>query len=258
MSVYFKKPPVNEVVIATRFGPTLELRSEHIGLFWSQIRNEFPIIKQQPPVDMVHFSNEIFPMPRYWFIAKDEAVVIQVQKNAIMFNWRRPDDGATYPRYRSIKPRFDRYFAMFQDFICKEVSQDEITIDLCELTYVNTIQQCRFWRGPQDTNKILPSFSSLSIGIDDYDLSDVNCNFFFHATGELRLQVGVRSGVSVTGPNVPILVFEIKATEQVGNITKSKADAWIDRAHMAVMDCFLGMTSQSIQTEYWGREIDSL
>lgn len=255
MPVNFKKPPVNEVVIATRFNPVLELRSEHIGLFWSQIRNEFPVVKQQPPVDMVRSSNEIFPMPRFWFTAKDEAV-IQVQKNAIVFNWRRLDDGTTYPRYRFIKPKFDHYFTVFQDFVRKEVSPDEITIDLCELTYVNMIQKCQFWTGPQDTNKILPSFSSLSTGIDDYDLSDVNCSFFFRATGDLRLQVRVRSGMSVTNPNVPILVFEIKATEQVGNITKSEADEWIDRAHVAVMNCFLGMTSQGIQTEYWKRGID--
>lgn len=255
MSVYFRKPPVNEVVIATSFDPVLELRSEHIGLFWARIRKYFPTVHQHPPVGIESFSNDIFPMPRYWFTSKDETIVIQIQKSAIMFNWRRTD--SAYPRYRSIKPKFDDYYAMFEEFIRNEVFQDELTINLCELTYVNTIQQCQFWTGPKDTNKVLPYFHAFSTGVDRHQLSNVNCTFVFRTEDDLRLQVSVRNGTTVTSPNIPTLMFEIKATEQLGGCTKPDVDKWIDRAHVAVMDCFLGMTSHRIQTEYWGLETDS-
>ena len=201
MSVYFKSPPINEVVIATYFKPAVELRSEHIGLFWAQIKSEFPLVRQQPPVGTeIPMGGDVFPMPRYWFTADDGISLIQIQKNAFMFNWRRRED--EYPRYHKIKPCFDKYYSLFSEFISAEVPSSEQAIDMCELTYVNA----------------------------------------------------VRSGTTSHVHSTPILVFEIKATEQVGSIPKSEADRWFDRAHTAVMNCFLGITNESIQLEHWERE----
>jgi|SRR5437016_611849 len=54
------------------------LRAEHVGLFWSSIRSEFPTIQQQPmvatplggttPVEIQIYSGvgEMFPLPRFW------------------------------------------------------------------------------------------------------------------------------------------------------------------------------------------------
>ena len=255
MSAHFKSPPISEVVIATYFKPALEFSSEHVGLFWARIKSEFPMARQQPPVGAeIPVGNDIFPMPRYWFTADDGVSLLQIQKNAFMFNWRRQDDG--YPRYHSIKPKFDKYYALFTEFVRTEVSTDP-TIDVCELTYVNTIQQCDYWQGPQDTSRVIPFFSLLAPGIDDSHSVGFNCNFAFRTNDTIHLQIAARSGTRVQDPHVPVLVFEIKATEQVGSITKAEADDWFDRAHVVVMDCFLGMTSQTIQTDYWEREHSS-
>ena len=88
----FKNPPINEVVIATYFSSPLSgLRTEHIGLFWAQIKNEFPSALQRPPVPLEELTagSEVFPTPRYWFVSADDASLLQVQKSAFMFNWRR-------------------------------------------------------------------------------------------------------------------------------------------------------------------------
>ena len=51
--ITFENPPVNEVVISTYFNPPLsDFRNEHIGLFWERIRGEFPIVRQQLPVEL--------------------------------------------------------------------------------------------------------------------------------------------------------------------------------------------------------------
>jgi len=253
MSVYFNNPPINEVVIATYFKPPFDLRSEHIGLFWKQIKSEFPTVRQQPPVGTeIPVGGDVFPMPRYWFTADDGISLIQIQKNAFMFNWRRQEDA--YPRYHKIKPRFDRYYALFSEFIRAEVPSSEQAIDMCELTYVNAIQECDFWAGPQDTNKILPSFCLLQPVVEGWDSVGFNCNFGFYTPERIHLQVAVRSGTTSHANSTPILVFEIKATEQVGSIPKSAADRWFDRAHTAIMDCFLEITSERIQFEQWQRE----
>ena len=255
-TIRFRRPPISEVVIATYFKPALELSTEHIGLYWKRIRSRFPEVRKLPPVgDLITDISDVFPMPRYWFTADDDASLIQIQKNAFVFNWRRRQDGM-YPRYRSIKPDFDKYYALFSEFVRTEIPSAEPTIDLCELTYVNTIQQCRYWQGPQDTNKIIPSFSMLTLGGGRWSSDDFDCKFAFRTENEnaMHLQVAARSGKTTQAPSIPILVFEIKATEQVGCIAKSEADDWFDRAHEMIMDCFLGMTDQHVQEEHWERE----
>lgn len=191
-------------------------------------------------------------MPRYWFTADDGASLIQLQQNAFMFNWRRHDDG--YPRYRSIKPNFDKYYARFVDFVRTDVQSAEPAIDLCELTYVNTIQQCEYWQGPQDTKNVIPSFPMLLHGSDSWSPADFECNFAFYTENSIYLQVAARSGRTIQEPSVPVLVFEIKASEQLKGVAKPEADDWFDRAHKIVMDCFLGMTSQHIQIKNWERK----
>ncbi len=240
--------------MAKYFKPALELSSEHVGLYWARIKSEFPAARQQPPVgtEVPPLGADVFPMPRYWFTADDDVSLIQIQKNAFMFNWRRRND--VYPRYRSIKPDFDKYYALFSEFIRTEVSSAEPTMDLCELTYVNTVQRCEYWHGPQDTNAILPTFSMLTPGSDHWSSADLDCRFAFRMENTTHLQVAVRTGKTVQDPSVPILVFEIKATGQAGCITKSAADDWFDRAHKVIMECFLGMTSQHVQKEHWERE----
>ena len=164
MSVYFKSPPINEVVIATYFKPAVELRSEHIGLFWAQIKSEFPLVRQQPPVGTeIPMGGDVFPMPRYWFTADDGISLIQIQKNAFMFNWRRRED--EYPRYHKIKPCFDKYYSLFSEFISAEVPSSEQAIDMCELTYVNAIPKCDFWSGPQDTSKVFPPSACFTLSL---------------------------------------------------------------------------------------------
>ena len=251
--VYFNRPPVSEVVVAAYFKPALELSTEHVGLYWSRIKSEFPVARQQLPVGTeIPVSADVFPMPRYWFTAADGASLIQVQKNAFMFNWRRQDD--LYPTYRAIKPRFDKYYDRFLDFVRTEVQSAEPAIDLCDLTYVNTIQRCGYWQGPQDTNKVIPTVPMLMHGSDRWSAAGFECNFAFHTETTIHLQVAVRSGRTVRDASVPILVFEIKATEQVGSVSKSDADDWFDRAHDVVMNCFLGMTSPDVQAEHWERQ----
>ncbi len=253
MSIAFKNPPINEVVIATYFNPPLsDLRSEHIGLFWEKIRNEFPVVRQQPPVGtgLAVVANEIFPMPRYWFIADDGINLIQIQQNAFMFNWRRR--GGEYPRFhRNIKPTFDKYYGLFSEFIRREINTAEPAIDLCELTYVNTLERCEFWTGPQDTTKVIPSFSILAPGINASGSPEFNCNYAYGVTADLQLNIGIRSGINPQQQNAPVLMFEIKASGRVGQIAKPGTDEWFERAHDVILRCFVGMTSLDTQTRFW-------
>ena len=47
--ITFQSPPINELVIGIRFPPVLELKAQHIGIYWQSIRDRFPECVQQPP-----------------------------------------------------------------------------------------------------------------------------------------------------------------------------------------------------------------
>ena len=130
MKVRFKNPPINELVIGAYFDPPLTaLRNEHIGLLWSQMREEFPTVEQRPPIGgvaegqeaIITIGGELMVMPRFWFVSEDEINLIQVQKGAFLFNWRKRK--TEYPHFSEhLKPYFDRYFTMFDEFIGEEVN----------------------------------------------------------------------------------------------------------------------------------------
>lgn len=259
-STAFKKPPVDEVVVSTYFNPPLsDLRSEHIGLFWGRIKERFPVVRQQPPVmsqpspaEMVPSINvdEPFPMPRYWIVSADETELIQIQKNAFMFNWRRRDDG--YPRFhKHIKPEFDGYYGLFSEFVRTEIHRTEPLIDLCELTYINVLEPCEYWTGPQDTRKVIPGFSILAPDLAPSESAGFVCNYGYRVTNDLHLNIGICTGVRIRQPDVAVLMFEFKAGGRLGQVAKSGVDAWFERAHDAIFRCFLSLTSRDIQNRYW-------
>ena len=254
--IAFENPPVNEVVVSTYFNPPLsDFRNEHIGLFWGRIKDEFPEVSQQIPVGIGPeiVADELSSMPRYWFIADNHINLIQIQRNAFMFNWRRRDED--YPRFDDyIKPTFDKYYGLFSEFIRSEINTGkELAVDLCELTYINALEPCEFWRGPQDTKNVIPSFSIVRPGINVSHSPGFNCNYAYEIAADLQLNIGIRAGAKSEQPEVPVLIFEIKASGRLGRTSKSETDKWLERAHEAIIRCFAGMTSCNIQAGYWKR-----
>ena len=252
-SIAFRNPPINEVVVSTYFNPPLsDLRSEHIGLFWGAIKEDFPVVSQHPPVGtgLDVSPEEAFPMPRYWLIAENEINLIQVQKNAFIFNWRRKNE--EYPRFhKDIKPNFDKYYGRFSEFIRSETNMEYPTIDLCELAYVNTLEQCEYWKDPKDTANIIPSFSIVNLGEKYSNPAGFNCNYTHGISNDLQLNISIRSIARVRQPDTPVLIFEIRASGRLGQVAKSGTDEWFERAHDAIIECFLAMTSREIQTRLW-------
>lgn len=261
MTLKFKKPPINELIISTYFNPPIHgLRNEHIGLFWHSIKDEFPVVSQQPPIPNTNLTieEEIFPMPRYWMISLDDTNVIQIQKHAFMLNWRHRD--TEYPYYENIKPIFDKYYSKFQDFLVTEIQKTETNrpqIDVCELTYINTIESCDYWSGPGDVDKVIPSFSIPTIKPPPKAEPGYNCSFAYIIDDDLQLRVSVRNAQAAQHPETPVLVLEIRASGRIDPTNKSTADSWFDRGHQAISSCFLSLTNPDIQRKYWMRENNS-
>ena len=257
MSVKFENPPISEVVMGVYFSaPVLDFRNQHIGLLWSKIREQFPIVEQKHTLGGIEAlrmpREEPFPMPRYWFISDDGIDLLQVQRNALLVNWRNRD--VKYPGFQEyLKPKFDKCFMDFSEFIQDEAGASDVTIDICELTYINEIKRCDYWSSLEDTSNVLPSFHALDIGNDPASPASINCAYVYESAEDLHIRVAVKSGTLTEDPNEPVLVLEIKTNGKIGPVSKKDTDEWFDRAHKGIFSCFLEITNKDIQEKYWKR-----
>jgi uncharacterized protein (TIGR04255 family) len=147
----FPNAPLIEVALSVQFQPLVLFASAHAGLFWQQVRDLFPISQDQPALPML---NELFgsnrpnvgfvgmgfqfahPPNRTWFSSQDGALLIQIQHNRFVFNWRKASADSVYPRYEFVRSNFEKYFNLFKSFVA-EHNLGQLSPDLYEAHYVN-------------------------------------------------------------------------------------------------------------------------
>jgi uncharacterized protein (TIGR04255 family) len=259
MSIKFKNPPISELVIGVYFEREIpSLRSEHVGLFWGQVRQDFPNIQQQPPVAppalepsqhlYLFISSEIW-MPRFWLENPDGSTLMQIQKNAFLFNWRKKEKD--YPHFDAVKAAFDMNKKRFFKFLSDELSEPEPKAQLAELNYINAIESCEYWKGPEDTVKVIPRFRVPVPERSETESLDFHQITSQRLAADLTLTTTVRSARLAQAPAQPVLIIEYRAT---GLLPDDDAlDSWFGRAHDSIGHCFTEMTSQDIQKAHWQR-----
>jgi uncharacterized protein (TIGR04255 family) len=245
----YENPPINEVVIGAYLkDPILSMRVEHVGLFWQKLIDRFPKSMQNMTIGNVEIpaDGEIFPMQRFWFISEDDAHLIQIQRNAILFNWRKRDN--FYPHYEDIKREFDSIFSQFQSFAKDSFGVPHIGIAQCELTYINIIEDEDYFRTFADTTTVIPQHSSPLI--EGFPPPQFNTAYAFQADKDIQLGVNIQSRRNANTQN-DVLYFELRTTGPVPEGTKAAADAWLDRAHDVIGNTFNTLTNPEIQQKYW-------
>lgn len=255
MKKKFQNPPINELVIGLYFSPPLiDLRAEHVGLYWSEIKEKFPHSKNAVPVGTEFLTGgpeEIFPLPRFWFISEDNGTLIQIQKNAFLFNWRKGKEN--YPHYETVKKEFDKNFQGYEEFLKRAVGIEKVYIERCELSYINHIPSSDLYQGVQDIPKIFPSISFPDTGIKS--LEGVNLKTSYKATDNIELTVSVQNrfvGIE-RKKSQELCYYELRATGKIPELTKKEADKFFETSHNIIGDCFLTMVSDEAK-KYWDRK----
>jgi uncharacterized protein (TIGR04255 family) len=151
LSPDYPNAPLIEVALSAQFQPLPQYTTAHAGAFWQLVKDEFPLAQENPPLpivneffggnrpnmDVIDFGvNFGFPSTRMWFVSADGSLLIQIQRNRFVFNWRKTDQESRYPRYEFVRENFIRYFELFKKFIT-ESSLGNINVDLFEAHYVN-------------------------------------------------------------------------------------------------------------------------
>jgi uncharacterized protein (TIGR04255 family) len=232
------------------------MKAQHIGLYWNRIRDRYPLCEQQPMVvtnspDTRPFQEapgELFPLPRFWFSSATHPMLIQVQRNAFIFNWRR-GDANEYPHYDMVIKDFWQELEGYKVFIQELGSLD--IIQQCELTYINVISPNEFFTNPAQLMNVLPPIASLyDIQTDNRQMTGINATINYRVNPTLLIDLAIKLGRRLD-TNERVAVLELKAHGAPSDLSLEGARSWYDLAHEATYQMFLDATSKKVQEQIW-------
>ena len=251
----YKTPPVIEVVFGIFFQKLEALKIPHFGLFWQKIRKEFPECVHAAPlgITLPTDSETSLPLPRIWFVNKDEINLIQLQTDCFFFNWRKVTGAEEYPRYSDVKKPFEKYHNLFIKFL-QENNLGEINYKHCELTYINHIYKDNGWNSIADISQIM---RDLSWNKKDRFLPEpktIQWLSIFPLPEDFgELKVSLKHGIRWTD-NHPLFVLEISTKGLGGGENPERISEWFDLSHEWIVKAFADVTNSEIQKKIWRRQ----
>jgi uncharacterized protein (TIGR04255 family) len=113
--VEFDHPPVYEAVIGIEFN-ALNLGAVKLAGLQTVWGAKYPTVQELPalepsvaagqPGPLASFSISMaLPALRLWFLEPTGHFIVQVQRDRLLLNWRKLEDGV-YPRYAALRERF--------------------------------------------------------------------------------------------------------------------------------------------------------
>jgi uncharacterized protein (TIGR04255 family) len=147
--VDFELPPVAEVGLGIQIrGATLDA-SHALGQFFPIMQDRYPTVVPQPPVPPMAETFEIpsqvtvafqllgGPEAQRWaFVSKDEHEMISVQPDRFAYNWSKDESEIEYPRYGSIRERFEEAYRAYL-----ALAEGDVAVTWCEINYANPVLQ---------------------------------------------------------------------------------------------------------------------
>lgn len=249
----YKDPPVTEVSVGLVHQSWDKLRAPHLGLLWQRIRDDFPTIEHASPLGLVVIDPANPPLPRVWFVHRDDDAVIQVQNDRYLYNWRRKTESQVYPRYEAIMSAFENGLEHVVAW-SQELGLGDITPIQLGLEYVNLIPKERGWT----------SFAEIGSTFRDVRWSekaflpepvDLGWRTVFNMPdGQGQLTVSLRHAKR-KGDNHELIVLEMKAgTNCRSGCEISEIRLWYDLAREWIVRGFADVTMESVQADIWKRE----
>lgn len=203
----YADPPAVETLLGFYFKPLPSWAVLHFGLFWQEIRAEYPSFEVHPPIlSEIALKFELDPRQaqfqlaseapvRCWFKHKSNTRLIQIQNGVFIQNWRKSAGNVPYLHYDELRPTFEEMWRLFRGFLSKNrIGDPEITN--CEVTYINHIDRGRGWDKLSELPTILPSWSGATSGGFLPPPTSVSLNVFYPIRdGAGRLEVILQPGV---------------------------------------------------------------
>ena len=254
-TIKYENPPINEIVFDILFDSIKGLRTGHFGILWQKFRPDFSETEDQnlvAPVPTEDFeTSDKLPLPRVWFIHKNENEVVQVQRNRFVHNWRKKQPDDEYPGYQKVIENFERYLSRFQEFLAEE-NLENLVGKQYELTYIDLIPKGQGWEDLGDLEKVFPNLLSLTRqNIPSTDVRGINWQTILGLPNDLgQLRLLIRNAQRISDDH-PLIHIVFKA---FSNHPHEPMRDWFDAVHDTIIQLFLNLVSNEIQEKFWGRK----
>ena len=260
----FERPPVVETVLSAQFEPITSLQSVHFGVLWSRYSQLFPKTDERPPLESVFerfpeepvsrvgLKVETFekpPIARFWFTNEQQSEMIQVQRDRFVKNWQKQGSATDYPRYeKTIRPNFDRDFRQFAEFV-RQNGFGELSVNQCEVTYVNHIVIGEGWSDLGDVEKIFTFWRNVG-HLPPGPAEDLGVHIRFVIPNQSgtpigRLHVDLRPALR-SSDNRPMYVLNLTARGQIGGGLD-----FLDVGREWIVRSFVALTTDNMH-KIWG------
>jgi uncharacterized protein (TIGR04255 family) len=263
----YDNPPVTEVVCGVLFKRLERFRLLHFGLLWQKIRKDFPTFQETAPLvpaielygseeeqdAQLQFAFGDIPLPRIWFLDAAGTGLLQLQRDRLLYNWKKNKPADAYPRYHVVIEKFKRQIATFEDFL-KEHQLDTIEPLQYEMTYVNQIPQGEGWTNLSELGSVFRGHQWQAREGDflpPIEHATYKSSFLL-PENKGRLHVSIRDGKRV-GDNQPVLLFELTTRGFPGDASPNAMWPWFDNAREWIVRAFAELTASEIQEKVWRR-----
>jgi uncharacterized protein (TIGR04255 family) len=256
----YSNPPVVEVVAGLFFPALKELRIPHFGVFWEKVRTDFPTVDHAAPLtprvtpDMAFSLVDDFGsvLPRIWLISSSGNGLLQLQRDAFFFNWRKQAATDAYPHFESVFSEFSRYYTLFCTFL-QESNIAQPNPSEIELSYVNHVPQNQLWKDYSDIGNVLRDFTWRS---DNHTFLPVPVSHshtlqFSIPNTPAHLRATIQSAARQPDQN-RIIRIDLSVRHPVDK-DKHTLDAAFATAHEWIVRGFTDLTSDQAQNKVWGR-----
>lgn len=258
--VDFDHPPINEVVYGVRFAPLKAWLLPHVGLFWQQVRADYPRCEHAAPIGDPIGDSDItdpatgLPVPRVWLISSNNDRLIQLQPGRFLFNWRSRDEAGPYPRYEALSETFFKLWREFCAFV-DEQKLGDIEVRGYELTYLNHISEPQGCVFPNQTDKVLTDMTWR------YDRSRflqspsiVSWQAAFPFENDSGVLVVKSTPAKRNKDDVSIIILDLTARTQSLQAPIAEPKQWFARAREWIVRGFVDLTTEEAQRDLWGKK----
>lgn len=257
----YENPPVIEVVCGIHFKPIGNLLAPHLGLLWEKFKGDYPGCQEVAPLAPVieqfgverstNFEiQELPPLPRIWFIHKNDNGIIQVQRDRFLYNWRKVRATDEYPRYPKVIEMFKGQLLNLKSFLSENKFGDLEPLQY-EMTYINHIPEGDGWNNLSEIGKILPDYAFRG-GIKRFLPSPEMINWrtsFLLPEMVGRMHITIRNAKR-KNDGKPIILVDLT----VRGIGGDGMESWFDLARKWIVFGFTDLTGDVVQKTIWRRK----
>ncbi|PZO45464.1 MAG: hypothetical protein DCF17_01225 [Shackletoniella antarctica] len=245
----FESPPIVEKLMGVQFAPLQAWSIPHFGLFWNEIRSNFPRFTVQPSLLRGESEIAIEDSIRCWFFHESQSKLIQIQRDRFLYNWQKPTTYAEYPHYENIKPEFLEYWNIFCQFLAKN-QIEQPSIEQCEITYIDHFEKDKEWKSLSDLPSVINCWSGLSGDILHEEPDFINIKLAYslpeiNGTLTISLQPAVRSEDSKEIFQLTIAVTGKPASQSIDDLI-----SWFDSGRELAIRSFVDFTTEEMH-DFW-------